>query len=277
LPPLTAAQPAAGGGGGTPAVTEPPARVKADTAHLTIKDLAVAGDPSRIIYPSATLEAGKLYPAVVFAHGHGMDQTQLTERTDLAEAAAAEGWLAAAGAFGGRAAWANDIAQKSVAALVAELVAHHQADPRRIYLVGFSMGGGTALLAAENAAALAFKPAAVVSTQGFTDLKAMTQLEAGGGSYAASINFAYGGRLDEISAQAHSPVDQAQKLAGIPVYLEHGEADTAVPATHSTHMAARLTELGTPAELHTYPGMGHSEETIHVSAIMGFLRGKAAP
>jgi dipeptidyl aminopeptidase/acylaminoacyl peptidase len=160
---------------------------------------------------------------------------------------------------------------------VQELVTHHQADPKRIYLVGFSMGGGTALLAAENASTLAFKPAAVVSTQGFTDLKAMTTPEAGGGTYALSINLAYGGQLDDADAQRHSPVDQAERLAGIPVYLEHGQADTSVPYTHSTHMAARLTELGLPPELHTYPGLGHSEETIHSAQIMDFLRGKAAP
>jgi acetyl esterase/lipase len=276
LPPLTAAAPT-GGGGGTPAVNQPPARNQADSATLTVKDLQVAGDPTRIVYPTPTLEAGKLYPAIVFAHGHGMDQTQMTERTTLAEAAAKEGWLAASGAFGGRAAWANDGAQKDVGALVQELVAHHQADPKRIYLVGFSMGGGTALLAAENASTLAFRPAAVVSTQGFTDLKAMTTSEAGGGSYAFSINQAYGGLLGDADAQAHSPVDHADRLAGIPVYLEHGEADTAVPFSHSTHMATRLTELGAPPELHTYPGLGHSEETIHVSQIMAFLRGKIAP
>ena len=61
-------------------------------------------------------------------------------------------------------------------------------------------------------------------------------------------------------------------MAGIPVYLEHGEADTNVPASHSRRMAERLSALGMPPEFHTYPGLSHGEETIHVSAIVNFLR-----
>jgi dipeptidyl aminopeptidase/acylaminoacyl peptidase len=254
----------------------------APATHTTPSDLkvlntTVSGDPTRIIEPQGGRQPGALYPVVIFFHGAGMDQTQLTDRTDLAEKAAAEGWLSASGLLTGRAHWADDDALRAAGALIQTLVSQYQADPKRIYLVGFSMGGGTALLAAENASTLAFKPAAVVSTQGFTDLKAMTTPEAGGGTYALSINLAYGGQLDDADAQRHSPVDQAERLAGIPVYLEHGQADTSVPYTHSTHMAARLTELGLPPELHTYPGLGHSEETIHSAQIMDFLRGKAAP
>jgi acetyl esterase/lipase len=267
--------PAAPGTTSQPAT--PPERGRADGLGSTVKDLTVNGDPTRIVYPAVTLVPGKLYPVLVFAHGHGMDQTQLTERTDLAEAAVREGWLAASGAFGGRAAWANERAQQGVGDLVAELVAHHQADPKRVYLVGFSMGGGTALLAAENAASLSFTPAAVVSTQGFTDLKAMTLPEAGGGGYAPSISLAYGGRFDDAVAQAHSPLNHAEKLLSIPVYLEHGEADTAVPASHSRKLAEKLLELGAPPELHTYPGLGHGEDTIHAATITSFLRGKVAP
>ena len=161
--------------------------------------------------------------------------------------------------------------------LVAELVEHHQADPQRIYFVGFSMGGGTALLAAANPLGLPYRAAAVVSTQGFTDLEAMTTGQAGGGAYARPIAEAYGGTLTPEEAKAHSPVFQAEKLRGIPVYLEHGEADTSVPCSHTQRMAQALTDLGMPPDLHLYPGKGHSEDTINEPGIISFLRGKLAP
>jgi predicted esterase len=288
LAPLTAAAPnapfaasagasSAAGGGGASSGAGSPAAPHFDVSGLTLRDIVVNGDPTRIVYPSANLASGTLYPAIIFAHGHGMDQTQFSDRTALAQAAVKEGWLCAGGAFGGRSAWANDTALHGVGALVTELVTHHQADPKRIYFVGFSMGGGTALLAAENPLSLPYRPAAVVSTQGFTDLKAMTLPEAEGGAYAADIRLAYGGKLDDTTVLNHSPLSLAERLTGIPVYLEHGAADTNVPMSHSVRMADRLTSLGMPPQLHTYPGLTHSEETIHVSAIVDFLRGKSTP
>ncbi|HEY9721387.1 MAG TPA: alpha/beta fold hydrolase [Oscillatoriaceae cyanobacterium] len=254
-----------------------PALAPYDTADLHVLDTKVNGDPTRIVYPTRELTPGQTYPALIFVHGYGMDQTQLTDRTELARAASAQGWISACGLLGGTAHWANDQALEDLGALIAELVAHHQADPKRIYLVGFSMGGGTALLAAENTLGLPYRVAAVVSTQGFTDLQAMTQRAAGGGRYAGSIAQAYGGQLTPAEATAHSPVDFAAKLKGIPVYLEHGEADTNVPDTHTIRMAQALTSLGIPYTEHLYPGLTHSEQTIHTDSILAFLMGKVAP
>lgn len=296
-----------GGGGGTPAAPAVPASspipanygaplppsplvglpaghtyTPAPATHTTPVDLKVVnttvnGDPARIVEPQGGRQPGALYPVMIFFHGHGMDQTQLTDRTDLAEKAAAEGWLSASALLTGRAHWADDDALKATGALIQVLVNQYQADPRRIYFVGFSMGGGTALLAATDPLGLPYRPAAVVSTQGFTDLEAMTRPEAGGGAYARPIAEAYGGDLSAAEAQAHSPIDQAEKLRGIPVYLEHGEADVNVPCSHTERMAAKLTELGMPPEVHLYPGKTHSEDTIGEDAIIRFLRGKLAP
>jgi predicted esterase len=272
LPRLAPAAPAA------PTVTVAPA--PANTAGMPtgakVLDLSVAGDPSRVVLPPGAGD-GTRRPAMVFLHGHGMDQTQLTERTGLADAAAREGWISAAGAFGGRAHWGNDRALRGVGDLVKELVEKYGADPARIYLVGFSMGGGTALLAAANPLGLPYEAAAVVSSQGFTDLKAMTTEAAAGGAYARSIADAYGGQPSETDFQAHSPQAQAQRLVGVPVYLEHGEADRSVPPSHTRDMAAKLQALGASPVVHLYPAMGHGEQTIAEASIMAFLRGKVAP
>lgn len=261
----------------TPAPVPVPSLNPYDASAMRVLDVQVNGDATRIVYPSAELTPGKLYPTLIFVHGYGMDQTQLTDRTDLARAASAQGWISASGELGGPAHWANDHALNQLGALIGELVANHQADPKRLYLVGFSMGGGTALLGAENPLGLPYRVAAVVSTSGFTDLMAMTQRDAGGGRYAGSIFQAYGGTLTPDVAAAHSPIDLAAKLKGIPVYLEHGEADTNVPDTHTIQLAAKLTALGIPFEEHLYPGMTHSEQAIHTATIMRFLTGKVAP
>ena len=246
-----------------------PSPARPMSAGVQLKDLAIAGDPTRLVLPPGHGD-GQLRPTLVFMHGHGMDQTQLTERTGLAEAAANEGWIAASGDLGGRAHWGNDAALRHVGALIQQLVAGYAADPRRIYLVGFSMGGGTALLAAANPLGLPYQVAAVVSTQGFTDLKAMTTAAANGGGFARSIANAYGGKPTAADYAAYSPEALAAKLGGLPVYLEHGEADTVVPASHSQQLAARLPG----AKLSMYPGLGHAEQTINEVSIIRFLRGK---
>src|SRR5438067_2166061 len=83
------------------------------------------------------------------------------DRTGLAAAALHEGWVAASGDLTGRAYWGDDAAIAQLGNLMKALVTDHQVDPKRLYLVGFSMGGGTALLAAERLASLPYRPAAV--------------------------------------------------------------------------------------------------------------------
>ncbi len=277
LPRLAPAAPGQGRGGvPAPALTVPPASTRGLPAGTRVLDLSVSGDPTRLVLPPGAGD-GTRRPLLVFLHGHGMDQTQLTDRTSLAEVAARQGWLAAAGTLGSRAHWANDGALRAVGALVKEMVDTHGADPSRIYLVGFSMGGGTALLAAGNPLGLPYRVAAVVSTQGFTDLKAMTTEEAAGGAYARSIADAYGGGPSETDYRDHSPQVQADRLLDIPVYLEHGEADRSVPAIHTRAMAERLRALGAQPTVSLYPGSGHGEQTISEQAIISFLNGKSAP
>jgi dipeptidyl aminopeptidase/acylaminoacyl peptidase len=243
---------------------------------MTTSDIILQGDAARIVYPSAHLVPGTLYPVLIFEHGYGMDQTQLSDRTPLAQAAVAQGWLAASPNATGRAHWGSNDALKATAVLISELITNHQADPSRLYMVGFSMGGGTALLAAENRLGLPYHIAAVASTQGFTDLAAMMTPGAYGGAYASSIRQAYGGQPNASLLENHSPQFLADRLKGIPVYLEHGQADTNVPALHSEQMATRLNALGIPNELHLYPGLTHSEQTIHADAIIHFFASKAA-
>ena len=88
-------------------------------------------------------------------------------------------------------------------ALVADCVEKFGADPARIYLMGFSMGGGTALVSAARSTG-AYPPAAVASSAGFMDLLAMAGKDVDEGAFAPSIAEAYGGRVPNAGLAAES-------------------------------------------------------------------------
>ena len=228
----------------------------------------VASDPSVIVLPPR-FQATTSRPALVFLHGHGMDEHQMVQRTTLAHRAAGLGWLAAANLGSSRTHWGNDAALRATAALIDVLVKDYGADPQHLYLVGFSMGGGTALLMAINPLQLPYRIAAVASSQGFSDLAAMAAL----GPFRQSIHDAFGGSPRVEALQARSPISQVERLQGTPLYLEHGEADTAVPVQHTVRMRERLAALDIAAEVRLYPGVKHHEDSIDEAAIMRFFQG----
>jgi predicted peptidase len=91
-------------------------------------------------------------------------------------------------------------------------------DPSRIYLTGISMGGfGTWKLAAE-----------------YPDRFAAIAPICGGGDPA-----------------------WAPKLARLPIWAFHGDADTIVPVDATLRMIRALDAVGAPARLTIYPGVGH--------------------
>lgn len=244
-----------------------------DGRYTLMRFTTRAADPALVCRPAAAPEDAKL-PVVVFCHGHGQTEDQLTERTDLATLAAKEGWLTASARLTGKAHWANDEALAALDALVADCVEKFGADPARIYLMGFSMGGGTALVSAARATS-AYPAAAVASSAGFMDLLAMAGKDVNDGAFASSIAEAYGGRVPNAALAAeHSPTAQAPRLADLPVYLEHGAADTVVPIRQYEGMLRALAAVGVQPSGHVISGAGHDEQAIDGPAIMGFFRDK---
>ncbi|MEB3197228.1 MAG: prolyl oligopeptidase family serine peptidase [Candidatus Sericytochromatia bacterium] len=237
--------------------------------HLEVAHLL--GDRCEILIPA---QAQRLRPAVVFFHGHGMDETQLRTRTDLGWRANQRGWLAASALLGSRAHWGGSAALEAAGRLLSHLVTQHSADPQRLYLVGFSMGGGTALLAAINPLSLPYRAAAVASSQGFSDLRSLAQANP---TLAGSILRAHPSLRRSSRTASHSLLKQAEGLRGIPVYLEHGLADLSVPPAQTQRLAERLSELDIPADVHLYPRRGHSERTIQTSAILDFFARTTPP
>lgn len=222
--------------------------------------------------PGFDASGGQRYPLLVYDHSYEGDHDQLVQRTSFPQLTQAAGWIAVCGDLDGPTHWGNEAALFDQNALIQAMITRYHADPARIYLVGFSMGGGTALLSAINLDHFPFQVAAVASSQGWVDLDQMRQVD--NGAFRATIDAAYGGTLTDQDEQAHSPLQLASDLAGIPVYLEHGESDQVVPPSQSRELDDALVSLGDSPEFHLYPDLGHTEDTIHDQAIIDFFQGK---
>jgi predicted peptidase len=113
-------------------------------------------------------------------------------------------------------------AMQAVLALVDSLVESGQADPKRLYVTGLSMGGyGTF-------AALARKPEL----------------------FAAAIPICGGADLSTAKLIKH-----------VPIWIFHGDQDRAVPVELSMAMAKALEEAGGKPRLMIFPGVGHNSWT----------------
>ncbi len=107
----------------------------------------------------------------------------------------------------------------TILALVENLATRLPVDRGRIYVVGFSMGGSAALQA------LLMKPEL----------------------FAAAVAF----------APVPPPRDQAAKLAGVPMMLVHGTADTENPYASDKAWAEALAKAGGHSRMIVYDAMDH--------------------
>ncbi|MFO1340839.1 MAG: PHB depolymerase family esterase [Burkholderiaceae bacterium] len=139
-----------------------PAVGPAAAATIRPLDLPRPEGPRRVLVADPAVPAKGLRPLVVLLHGHGGTAAQLLGQQRSAAPlsrwlaiADREGWLLAApdGAPGadGHPGWNDCRADAAnnprtddvglVAALIDEMVAHHGADPSRVYVMGMSNGG----------------------------------------------------------------------------------------------------------------------------------------
>lgn len=196
----------------------------------------------RLMKP-ATVAEKTSYPLVIFLHGageRGNDNTAQIKHGvgDFASAANREKypcfliapqcprdrwWVD--GTRPSRKPVASDRASEPgalVLALIDELVKEFPIDRERIYLTGLSMGGyGTWEL-------LCRKPEL----------------------FAAGMPICGGG-----------DVKRADKLAKIPIWVFHGDKDTAVPVARSREMVEEIKKAGGEPKYTEYPGVGHDSWT----------------
>lgn len=238
----------------------------------TVLEETIGGDHAVIVLPEGFKKGStERYPTLIFFHSYEKDSQQLTRLTRFVRMAP-PGWVLASADLGGESHWGNDRAIALHTQLMARLRDTYQADPTRLYYAGFSMGGGTALLAAMATKGTANEPAAVATSQGWTDL--MPMRETRNGMYASSIDAAYGGSVSATERARTDLVARASELSGIPLYLEHGDADQYVPPSQAQALHDRLQSLGIAHVFKVYPGLGHTENTIHEGAIYDFFADK---
>jgi predicted peptidase len=193
--------------------------------------------PYRLMKPEG-YDGSKDYPLVVFLHGAGErgkdNKAQLKHGVkDFASDAARKKhpcFLIAPqcpsgqswAAFRGGFAKAPTTPAKQVLALIAELRKEFKIDPKRIYLTGLSMGG-----------------------YGTWDLLAREP-----GLFAAGLPVCGGG--DPATAE---------KIAKIPLWVFHGDKDTAVPVERSRTMVEAVKKAGGEPKYTEYKGVGHDSWT----------------
>jgi uncharacterized protein len=127
-----------------------------------------------------------------------------------------------------------------------------------VNLVGFSMGGATALLTAADDSAVR----AVAEDSGYADLRELIDIQVPKASglpsfFTPGMVFALRG-LTGVDLYSIRPGDAMPRLAsaGVPVLIIHGEDDTYVPPINARRLAAAY---GPGAEIFFIPGAGHIE------------------
>lgn len=137
--------------------------------------------------------------------------------------------------------WQRQGGDAALAAIDRALVEFH-GDSARVYLTGFSAGGN-------GAWSLAYRYpqrfAAVVVVCGF--MREFTGKTSG---------VKYPPIAPASEGEPYAAV--ARRVAGLPIWLFHGDADQSVPVEESRHMAAALKALGAEVHYTELPGVGHT-------------------
>lgn len=133
----------------------------------------------------------------------------------------------------------QDLGARLALAALDKSIAEFKVDPLRVYLTGLSMGGnGTWYLASRYPDRFA----ALVVVCGFVSERRGT----GGSHYAA------------IAAAPDPFAAVAQRVARIPIWIFHGDADDAVPVEESRRMASALKRIGANVQYTELAGVDHN-------------------
>ena len=192
------------------------------------------------VYVPASYDPAKEWPVILFLHGSGERGDDGMRQTAVGLGSAIrwdpDGWeaIVVMPQAPADSSWQGDPAEAALAALSAT-EAELSTDPDRVYLTGLSLGGnGVWYLAYEHPD----RWAAVVPICGWVDRDGILTV---GPDDAAS-------RFDAVAA----------RLAHLPVWLWHGEMDTAVPVEESRRMAKALEDAGADVRFTELLGVGHN-------------------
>lgn len=132
--------------------------------------------------------------------------------------------------------WMGASVKVAMAAL-AQAEREFRTDPDRVYLAGLSLGGnGVLRLAYEQPERFAAVVPVCPFVGTFMGLPPIATVPAGGDAYAAL----------------------ATRIAGVPIWLVHGDADVVVPVEHSRNLVAALKALNAPVTYKELAGVNHN-------------------
>jgi predicted esterase len=181
--------------------------------------------PYRLFIPDAYNASGD-FPLVVALHGSGGDENDFFDsyqESPMKPEAQRLGFLVVCPKGRNPTSGYRGAAEQDVFDVIAEVRRDYHVDPRRIYLMGHSMGAyATWRLAASH-----------------PDL------------FAALGPIAGGGDPDEMA-----------KLSHMPQYVVHGVLDVAVPVAQSRAMVAAARKLGAPVVYVELPSAGHYDAVL---------------
>jgi predicted peptidase len=179
-----------------------------------------------VVYVPRDYTPAKKWPVVLFLHGAGERGSDGLKQSDVGIGRSlrmhSERWpaIVVMPQCAARERWAGRMAAQAVKALD-QTMAEYSTDPDRVYLTGLSMGGyGSFLVASEHPQ-----------------------------RFAAVVPICGGG----------DPAKMAPVLKELPMWVFHGDADTAVPVTRSREMVEAIKAAGGEKVRYTeYPGVGHN-------------------
>jgi phospholipase/carboxylesterase len=195
----------------------------------------------------------KSMPVIILLHGYGSNEADLFElekgfpadflvvsaRAPQAIGKDAYQWYALSQA-GGQAKEADLVAGRElIVRFVREIVARYHADPKQVYLSGFSQGAIMSYEAGLMYSGL-FKGIAPLSGRIYPSLKAS--------------------------------VHPTPALKQLRIFVGHGDKDQRIPYSDATAAVSYLQSIGLSPVFKTYPGMGHSISAAEMQDLVQWLQ-----
>jgi poly(3-hydroxybutyrate) depolymerase len=224
------------GGGGRRGGSAPGNVARIETRRYTLPETNEKMEYA--VFLSTKVNREKPSPLVIALHGLGTTPSAFLGR-GLLDAAQDNGYIVAApmgysttGWYGANGAGrpvgttsVGELSEKDVLNVLARMKDEFRIDERRIYLAGHSMGGAGAL---------------------FLGIKHKDVWAAVAASAPA------------IRGNLHTPAE-LERAVDLPIILNHGDADTAVPIEQSRRWAAKMKELKMTYEYHEIRGGTHGD------------------
>lgn len=216
-------------------------------------------------YMPANYTPDKEYPIIILLYGKDSDITShnfLGEEYDLFKSIAQQREYILAVPDYGSDSWMNKAGEKIVLESIDFIKQKLSIDEKRFYLLGVSMGGGSALTFTVKHHEMI---TAVCDVMGVTDFIRFYNE----GPYHDSIGGAFGGSPEKKPEfyQEQSSLYHANVLKNIPTLIIHGDKDQTVPIWNSELLYEKLIEYQATVEFIKVAGATH-----HNSIVLGLER-----